>query len=100
MGKFRTSSYTSREWFNGKHRFEHWYRDNTIYFTTSKVREGFRAFESGIVRVWHDYPFTHRYIDLDERIEWAVANRCFLEKVPYARYDRRTARRGRLSDHA
>ena len=46
MGNFRKSSATRNEFFDGNHRFEHWYRDNTVYFITSKVREGFPAFES------------------------------------------------------
>ena len=46
MGRFRKSSYTNREFFNGRHRFEHWYRDNTLYFITSRCRDGFAAFES------------------------------------------------------
>ncbi len=44
MGKFRKSSYTAHEFFEGRHRFEHWYRDNTVYFITSKVRDGYPAF--------------------------------------------------------
>src|SRR5690349_15327172 len=44
MGKFRKSSGTKHEYFDGEHRFEHWYRDNTVYFITSKVRDGFHAF--------------------------------------------------------
>lgn len=40
MGNFRKSSYTKNEHFDGRHRFEHWYRDNSVYFITSKVREG------------------------------------------------------------
>lgn len=46
MGKFRSSSYTNNEFFKGKHRFEHWYRDNSVYFITSKIRDGHRAFAS------------------------------------------------------
>ena len=46
MSNFRKSSATSHEFFDGKHRFEHWYRDNTVYFITSKVRDGFHAFQS------------------------------------------------------
>ena len=46
MSKFRKSSATSHEFFDGQHRFEHWYRDNTVYFITSKVRDGFAAFDS------------------------------------------------------
>ncbi len=45
---FRKVSYTKNEFFDGKHRFEHWYRDNTVYFITSKAREGhpFRSDEA------------------------------------------------------
>lgn len=46
MGKFRSSSYTKREFHNGEHRFEHWYRDNTVYFITSKVSNASKAFKS------------------------------------------------------
>ena len=46
MSEFRKSSATSHEFHDGKHRFEHWYRDNTVYFITSKVRDGFAAFET------------------------------------------------------
>jgi hypothetical protein len=30
----------------GRHRFEHWYRDNTVYFITAKVRDGKHLFNS------------------------------------------------------
>jgi hypothetical protein len=46
VARFRKSSYTNHEFFEGKHRFEHWYRDNTVYFITSKVRDGFHAFRT------------------------------------------------------
>ena len=46
MGSFRKSSYTSHEFHKGKHRFEHWYRDNTVYFLTSKTRDGMHAFKT------------------------------------------------------
>ena len=46
MGHFRKSSYTAHEFFKGKHRFEHWYRDNTVYFLTSKTRDGIHAFKT------------------------------------------------------
>src|SRR5580765_4320178 len=42
----RKSSYTNHEFFNGQHRFEHWYRDNTVYFITSRTRDGFTAFQT------------------------------------------------------
>ena len=46
MGAFRTSTHTRREYNNGCHRFEHWYRDNTVYFITARCRDGLGAFES------------------------------------------------------
>jgi hypothetical protein len=42
----RKSSYTEKEYFKGEHRFEHWYRDNTVYFITSRCRDKFPAFDS------------------------------------------------------
>ena len=47
MGRrFRKFSHSKNEHTDGNHRFEHWYRDNTVYFITAKVRDGFHAFES------------------------------------------------------
>ena len=42
----KKSSHTQNEFWDGQHRFEHWYRDNSVYFITSKVRDGFHAFAS------------------------------------------------------
>jgi hypothetical protein len=41
---FRKSSHSKAHFWKGNHRFEHWYRDNTCYFITSKVRDGHHAF--------------------------------------------------------
>jgi hypothetical protein len=60
----RKSSYTQREWFNGKHRFEHWYRDNTVYFITSKARDSLHVFVSDRAKeiFWDRFTFwTNRY---------------------------------------
>jgi len=46
MPRFRTSSRFYREFVDGKHRFEHWYRDNTVYFITARCRDRFPAFTS------------------------------------------------------
>lgn len=46
MSSMRKSSASTNEFWDGKHRYEHWYRDNTVYFITSKVRDGFAAFET------------------------------------------------------
>lgn len=43
---FRKSSHTKKETYKGKHRFEHWYRDNCVYFITARVRDGRAVFES------------------------------------------------------
>src|SRR2546423_4842200 len=40
------SSRSAREYFDGKHRSEHWYVDNQIYFITAKCRDGYHAFAS------------------------------------------------------
>ena len=46
MGKrIRKSDPSSREHRNGRHKFEHWYVDRTVYFLTARVREGLFAFE-------------------------------------------------------
>jgi REP element-mobilizing transposase RayT len=46
MARFRKSSATDHEFFDGQHRFEHWYRNNTIYFITARCRDKYPAFES------------------------------------------------------
>jgi hypothetical protein len=46
MGTFRKSSVSRTEKFDGLHRFEHWYRDNTVYFITARVRDRINAFQS------------------------------------------------------
>jgi REP element-mobilizing transposase RayT len=35
----RKYSGTKNEWYDGAHRFEHWYRDNTVYLITARVRD-------------------------------------------------------------
>jgi REP element-mobilizing transposase RayT len=46
MPRFRKSSRFGREFTDGSHRFEHWYRDNTVYFITARCRDRFRAFRT------------------------------------------------------
>jgi hypothetical protein len=46
MGRFRKSTHARSEFTDGWHRFEHWYRDNTVYFITARTRDGFPAFQS------------------------------------------------------
>lgn len=46
MPRFRVSTYYGREFTDGRHRFEHWYRNNTVYFITARCRDRFPAFAS------------------------------------------------------
>lgn len=41
---FRASSSYPFEHHNGRHRFEHWYRDNSVYFITARCRDKYNAF--------------------------------------------------------
>jgi len=42
----RKSSISRDKWWDGQHRFEHWYRDNTIYFITARCRGRYPAFRT------------------------------------------------------
>ncbi len=44
MTRTRKSSSSSVRFFKGKHRFEHWYRDNQVYFITARCRDQYAAF--------------------------------------------------------
>jgi hypothetical protein len=69
MGRFRKSSATIHEHFDGHHRFEHWYRNNTVYFITSKCRDGFAAFETNAAKqiFWDRFDF---YTKLHGFVPW------------------------------
>ena len=71
MGKFRKSSATPHEFFDAEHRFEHWYRDNTVYFITSKVRDGNAAFETEAAKniFWDRFDF---YTKLHGFVPWVA----------------------------
>jgi hypothetical protein len=47
MRRFRARSCRAGEYTDeGRHRFEHWYRDNTVYFIAARCRDYFPAFKS------------------------------------------------------
>ena len=46
MRRFRQSTHARNELTDGRHRFEHWFRDNQIYFITARCRGKFNAFAS------------------------------------------------------
>jgi hypothetical protein len=65
----RKSSHTNREFHDGEHRFEHWYRDNSVFFITSKVREGRAMFatEEAKLIFWDRFDY---YTKLHQFIPW------------------------------
>lgn len=42
----RKTRHSSGPIYKGQHRFEHWYRDNQVYFITARCRDRFGAFAS------------------------------------------------------
>lgn len=44
--RFNRSHPSTREYFDGRHRFEHWYRDNQVYLITARTRDGAGVFET------------------------------------------------------
>jgi REP element-mobilizing transposase RayT len=44
MAWTRKSRPSEKRYFNGKHRYEHWYRDNQVYFITARVNGRRAAF--------------------------------------------------------
>ena len=42
----RKASRSLKEYFEGKHRYEHWYVDQQVYFITARCRDKFPAFAS------------------------------------------------------
>ena len=48
---FRRTSHAGSDHYDGHHRHEHWYRDNTVYFLTARVRDRIPAFASDAAKV-------------------------------------------------
>lgn len=67
MRHFRKSSISSDDNYPGEHCFEHWYRDNSVYFLTAGVRGG---------------------VELELAIREASAARSWMEAVAYKRYEK------------
>lgn len=44
MARIRNSRTSTRERYEGDHRFEHWYIDNQVYFITARCRDKYPAF--------------------------------------------------------
>jgi hypothetical protein len=65
MRNFRSRSCTASEYRpDGRHRFEHWYRDRTVYFITARCRDRYPAFDSEEAKLifWDRFDhWTHHY---------------------------------------
>src|SRR3954463_2860674 len=59
MRRFRISTHGRQEFKDGRHRFEHWYRDNTVYFITARCRDRFPALRSEQAKTIFWDRFTH-----------------------------------------
>jgi hypothetical protein len=72
MGDLRKSAGASYERFRGRHRFEHWYRDNSVYFITTSTRDHFRAFRSDDAKAvfWDRFYF---YTDQYGFVPWVTS---------------------------
>jgi len=46
MPHFSKGSSSAKEHFEGRHRLEHWYRDNTVYFLTVRCKDKVPAFKT------------------------------------------------------
>jgi hypothetical protein len=57
-GTHKTSG-SSRKTYRGKHRFEHWARDNQVYFITARCHAGFPCFASEDAKQVFWERFTH-----------------------------------------
>lgn len=42
----RKTRHSTGPYYKGRHRFEHWYRDNQVYFITARCRDRYPAFAS------------------------------------------------------
>jgi hypothetical protein len=66
------SSDESQKSFQGNHRFEHWYRDNQVYFISARCREGFPAFRTEQAKAIFWDRFEH-YTREYEFVPWVVS---------------------------
>lgn len=72
MSRFRKSSISSAEHPYGHHRFEHWYRDNTVYFITARCRNCYAAFASEEAKCIFWDRFNH-YSQLHGFVPWITS---------------------------
>ena len=71
IGSFRRTSPSRTETYNGKHRFEHWYRPNSVYFITARVRDRQQAFATEAAKAVFWDRFAH-YTKQFEFVPWVT----------------------------
>jgi hypothetical protein len=71
MRRFARSNPTSNEFFKNAHRFEHWYRDNSVYFITARCRGRLLASQSEPAKQIFWNRFTH-YTNMHGFETWVV----------------------------
>jgi hypothetical protein len=69
----RKSNPSKHEFFHGRHRFEHWYRDNSVYFITARCRDRHPAFASEQAKLiffdrFDHYTQLHGYVPIVESL--------------------------------
>jgi len=72
MSRTRKSRPSQKVYFNGKHRYEHWYRDNQVYFITSRCFNRFAAFASEEAKAifWERVEY---YMNLHSFVPWIIS---------------------------
>ena len=71
MPSFRKSSSSTRATYRGQHRFEHWYRDNQVYFITARCHDRYPALAAQQAKriFWDRFD---RYTALHGFVPWVV----------------------------
>lgn len=66
------SAHGQKKIYEGEHRFEHWYRDNQVYFITARCRDKYPAFaDERATQVFWDRFF--HYTQEAQFIPWVVS---------------------------
>jgi REP element-mobilizing transposase RayT len=71
MRRLRKSSVSREEFYQGRHRFEHWYLDNCVYFITARCRDKKRCFASEEAKGIFWERFEH-YARMHHFVPWAT----------------------------
>ena len=70
--RIHKSSRSAQEYREGRHRFEHWYVDNQVYFITARVRDRFHALAGEQAKAIFWDRFDH-YTAQHEFIPWVTS---------------------------